>query len=95
VAAITWWEIQDGGWLNAPTGLIRADGTRKPGFDALHDLIKGDWWLPPTPMVTDEAGTLRFNGFLGEYAVTTAGQEAIFRLNEPGASAVDIQVGRP
>ena len=52
--AITWWGFSDDGWLHAPTGLIRADGTRKPAFDALRGLIRGDWWLPPTPMVTDE-----------------------------------------
>ena len=65
VAAITWWELPDGGWLNAPAGLVRADGSTKPAFDALHRLIKGDWWLAPTPMTTDAEGRLRFSGFLG------------------------------
>jgi GH35 family endo-1,4-beta-xylanase len=93
VAAIIWWEIQDGGWLNAPTGLIRADGTRKPAYDALHGLIKGDWWLPPTPLITDETGTLRFNGFLGEYVVTAVEEEASFRLDTAGAVAMDVRLG--
>ena len=95
VEAITWWEIQDGGWLNAPTGLLRADGTRKPAFDALHGLVNGEWWLRPTPMATDETGTLRFNGFLGEYLVTGHGQESSFRLDSPGEVIVDVRLGEP
>ena len=28
VAAITWWDIEDGGWLNAPSGFLRRDALR-------------------------------------------------------------------
>ena len=93
VEAITWWGFPDGGWLNAPTGLIRIDGSRKPAFDALHGLIKGDWWLPPTPMVTDDTGTFRFNGFLGEYALSSGADEATFRLETTGTAAIDVRLG--
>jgi GH35 family endo-1,4-beta-xylanase len=84
VAAITWWELPDGGWLNAPAGLIRTDGSTKPAFDALHRLIKGDWWLAPTPMTTDAEGRLRFSGFLGEYEVSWPGGSAVVRLDRTG-----------
>ena len=57
VAAITWWGFPDDGWLHAPTGLVRADGSRKPAYDALHRLVRGDWWLPPTTLVTGDDGT--------------------------------------
>ncbi len=95
VAAITWWEVQDGGWLRAPTGLLRADGSRKPAFDALHGLVKGEWWLPPTTMITDDTGTLRFNGFLGDYVVTADGEEASFRLDAADDAVLDVRLGVP
>lgn len=93
VEAITWWEIQDGGWLGAPTGLIRADGTRKPAFEALRGLIKGDWWLSPTPMVTDETGSIRFDGFLGDYVLSIGGDAVPFRLGAAGPAEIDVRVG--
>ena len=61
VEAITWWGFPDGGWLNAPTGLVRADGSPKPAYDRLHGLVKGEWWLPPTTMRTDELGRIRLS----------------------------------
>lgn len=74
VAAITYWGITDlGAWLGAPIGLVRADGSRKPGYDALHGLIRGEWWLPPTPMRTDPAGRVTVEGWRGDYAVTAPG----------------------
>jgi len=63
VESITYWGISDrGAWLGAPAGLIRADGSRKPGYDALHSLIKGEWWLPPTSYRTDSVGRIRVEG---------------------------------
>jgi endo-1,4-beta-xylanase len=32
----------DGAWLGAPGGPVRADGTAKPSFHALRSLIKGE-----------------------------------------------------
>jgi endo-1,4-beta-xylanase len=70
VEAITYWGITDrGAWLNAPIGLLRADGTPKPSYDALHELVRGEWWLAPTTGRTDAAGRLSVRGFAGEYAV--------------------------
>lgn len=92
VAAITWWGFPDGGWLNAPTGLIRADGSRKPAYDALYGLIKGDWWLPPTTMVTDDHGTIRFSGFLGDYALSSGLAEAVFRLDTVGEATIEVRL---
>ena len=73
VEAITYWGITDrGAWLNAPIGLLRSDGTPKPSYDALHRLVKGEWWLPPTTVRTDAAGRVSVHGFAGEYAVRPA-----------------------
>jgi endo-1,4-beta-xylanase len=77
VESITYWGItDDGAWLGAPGGLIRRDGSRKPGYDALHDLIKGEWWMPPTPVRTDADGRLEFTGFRGDYRLTAGSQHA-------------------
>jgi len=76
VASITWWGLPDGEWLKAPSGLVHADGTPKPSFEALRGLIKGDWWLPPTDFVTDDAGRIAFQGTAGTYAVASGSEQA-------------------
>lgn len=92
VEAITWWDLADGEWLNAPSGLIRRDGTPKPAYDALRGLVKGDWWLPPTTLRTGEDGALRFSGFLGDYHLSNRGGTAALRLDRPGTIAVDLDL---
>jgi endo-1,4-beta-xylanase len=86
VEVVTYWGLTDAGsWLGAPTGLLRADGSRKPAYDALHAVIRGAWWLAPTAMRTDDAGRVAVDGFAGEYRVSADGADASFRL-PPGAS---------
>jgi endo-1,4-beta-xylanase len=92
VSAITWWGLPDGGWLNAPSGLLHADGRAKPSFHALRGLIKGDWWLPPTDLVADEDGRVSFAGVAGEYEVTAAGGSAILDVAGPGALQADVRL---
>ncbi|GAA3925111.1 endo-1,4-beta-xylanase [Actinoplanes auranticolor] len=71
VASINYWGLtDDGAWLGAPVGLVRADGSRKPSYDALEGLIKGEWWLPPTEMRTGPDGTVVVQGFFGDYTVS-------------------------
>ncbi len=84
VEAITYWGITDAGaWLGAPVGLVRADGTTKPSYDALHSLIKGEWWLPPTTMRTDAHSAIEVTGYLGDYTVTAAGTTTRFSISRP------------
>ena len=72
VEAITYWGITDAGaWLGAPIGLVRADGTPKPSYQALHGLVKGEWWLAPTTVVTDAEGRITVKGFSGEYQLSS------------------------
>jgi GH35 family endo-1,4-beta-xylanase len=95
VQAITWWDLSDGGWLNAPAGLLRRDHSPKPAYEALLKLVKGEWWLSPTKMTTDAAGQVSFNGFLGEYALTIGSQKISFSLDKSGQAQVslDLQAG--
>ena len=77
VDAITYWGFtDDGAWLGAPVGFARADGTLKPSYAALHDLVKGQWWTPPTTVRTDADGRLSLAGFRGTYRVTAGGNSA-------------------
>lgn len=92
VQAITWWDMTDGGWLKAPAGLLRRDQTPKPAYDALVKLIKGEWWLPPTPMITDANGQITFRGFLGDYALSWGDQTVPFSLKEKGTTAVAVSL---
>lgn len=71
VEAITYWGIGDQGmWLGAPGGLIRKDGSPKPGFERLKQLIKDEWWVKPTTVVTDDAGQVTVSGWKGDYQIT-------------------------
>ncbi|MEE6308929.1 endo-1,4-beta-xylanase [Plantactinospora veratri] len=90
VRASTYWGMVDGGWLGAPGGFVRADGTPKPSYEALRALVWDEWWLAPTRLGTDEQGRVGFTGFLGEYEVSAGGRTATFRLDEPGATAVEV-----
>jgi len=90
VQAVTYWGLSDdGAWLGAPGGFVRADGTPKPSYDALHGLVKGDWWLAPTTMRTDDAGRVRLRGWFGDYEVRGPGGSAGFVL---GRGTGDQQV---
>ncbi|MGZ5567500.1 MAG: endo-1,4-beta-xylanase [Limisphaerales bacterium] len=71
VEAITWWDFSDlGAWLNAPSGLLRADMSPKPAYDRLHSLIRGEWWTK----VDAEAnhGRLDLRAFSGTHEVTAS-----------------------
>jgi GH35 family endo-1,4-beta-xylanase len=92
VQAITWWDLSDGGWLNAPAGLLRKDHSCKPAYDELLKLIKGEWWLPPTKFITDANGQFTFNGFLGEYDLSIGDQITIFSLREKGDVLISVNI---
>jgi endo-1,4-beta-xylanase len=92
VEGITWWDLSDGGWLNAPAGLLRQDHSPKPAYEELLKLVKGEWWLAPTKFVTDAKGQFTFNGFLGDYELSLGNQKQGFSLNEKGQVSVSIQL---
>jgi len=94
VQAITYWGLSDeGAWLGAPVGLVRADGTPKPSYDALHGLVKGEWWLAPTTLRTDAEGRVGVSGFLGDYRVTAGSATGAFALDAAGAVSAEVALG--
>ncbi len=84
------WGITDSGaWLGAPVGVLRADGSRKPSYEALHGLIRGEWWLAPTTVRTDGEGRVGVTAFAGDYRVTAGDRTASARVD--GAGSVDVR----
>ncbi|MCR2825890.1 endo-1,4-beta-xylanase [Microbacterium sp. zg.Y909] len=94
VESLTYWGITDhGSWLGAPVGLLRADGSRKPAFDALRGLIRGEWWLAATPVTADADGVVEVMGYPGTYRVDV-GQDAVEVALTEDAGTVDVVAER-
>lgn len=92
VESITYWGIGDAGtWLNAPAGILRADGSPKPAYHALRDLVRGEWWLDPSVLHTDDDGRVEVTGFAGSYEAEAAGQTVTFELAS-GAPEVAVEI---
>jgi GH35 family endo-1,4-beta-xylanase len=74
---ITWWDLCDNGaWLKGG-GLLRADLSPKPAYEALRKLIREEWHTRAGGL-TDAAGRFAFTGFFGAYKVTaTAGGRTV------------------
>jgi endo-1,4-beta-xylanase len=92
VEGITWWDASDGNWLNAPAGLLRKDGSTKVAYDELLKLIKGEWWVPPTRLTTDQEGKIRFNAFLGEYRLSHGIEQKTFEVSRENASEIRVSL---
>jgi GH35 family endo-1,4-beta-xylanase len=75
------WNFVDGGWLNAPAGLLRKDGSTKPAYDALYELIRKNWWTD-TEVITDENGEAIIEGFRGDYKLTCCGEQTDLALRQ-------------
>lgn len=94
VQAITYWGLtDDGAWLGAPVGLVRPDGTPKPSFHALRDLLKREWWVAPTTVRTDGTGRVAVHGLLGDYRVSRGGSSTALALTDVGEATVPLTLG--
>jgi phage gp46-like protein len=80
VEAITTWDLNDGKWLGAPSGLLRKDNSLKPVYHELMARIKGEWWTDEQ-LVTNETGEVELHGFRGDYTVSSASGTATFTLD--------------
>ena len=76
----TYWHIEDGHWLDAPSGLLRKDASAKPAYNVLYRLIKEEWWTPAATLCTDADGCVTVEGYRGDYAVEMGGSSAAFKL---------------
>ena len=69
VRGITWWDLSDryarGG---VPAGLLRADLSAKPAYEALDRLINVEWRSRSESMC-DALGKVTFRGYFGRYRV--------------------------
>ena len=72
---------------------MRADGTPKPAFHALWNLVKGEWWLPTTAVVADGEGRVAIEGFAGRYQVRVGDETAVVDLDVPGMSEREVTIG--
>ena len=81
VEAVTTWDFIDGGWLKAPSGFLREDGSEKPAYAMLKELIHGTWETHAS-LCTDAEGFLSFTGFKGGYTLRSAVGSASFELAE-------------
>ncbi|MEY8654598.1 endo-1,4-beta-xylanase [Brachybacterium paraconglomeratum] len=87
VESLTYWGLDDASaWLGAPAGLVRADGTAKPGYDALKQLITEDWWLGREEHRSDAEGLVRLQGFAGDYRLEIEGAVREVTLPRGGAT---------
>ena len=81
VEAITTWDFNDGCWLRAPSGFVHEDNSLKPSYEALKQLIHGDWETHQV-LTADRDGRVSFTGFKGGYTVSTDAGTAGFTLDQ-------------
>ncbi len=94
VAGITWWDLCDtGSWLKGG-GMVRADLSPKPVYEALRRLIHEEWHTRAEGR-TDAAGAMRLRGFRGTYRVTAEHDgrkaEAAFHLKGEGPNEATVR----
>lgn len=85
VESLTYWGLGDAGaWLGAPAGLVRADGTPKPSYHALKELISEEWWTGSHQLRSDADGVLTVRGFAGGYRLDLGGESVEFTIPRGG-----------
>lgn len=90
VESITYWSFVDGGWLNAPAGFLRKDGSSKPVYDEIKKLVTQEWWTEPKTYISDDTGRICVSGFRGEYELECCGQRVQFTLDGSGKENITI-----
>jgi endo-1,4-beta-xylanase len=81
VEAVVWWDMRDGNWLNAPSGICRKDLSPKPAYTRLQELIHSEWGFPESKIKTDTNGKLHITGPEGTYKLSVNGKEVTVVLD--------------
>ena len=89
VEAITTWDLTDGKWLKAPSGVLTVDAEEKPSYKALMKLIHGDWETHET-LKTDDNGVITLTGFKGEYELNVFGKTVKVTLDSDSDAVVPV-----
>jgi hypothetical protein len=55
-------------------------------------LIKGEWWNPPTRLITDEKGQVQLNCFLGEYKLTCGTRQETFVVTKEKMPVIQVNM---
>lgn len=79
VKAHTSWDFMDGMWLNAPSGVLRRDGSEKPVYTALDNLINKEYHTEEN-VKTDGKGNVKVAGFKGKYVLETLNGEKVMDI---------------
>ncbi|MCQ2584445.1 MAG: endo-1,4-beta-xylanase [Treponema sp.] len=79
VKAHTSWDFMDGMWLNAPSGVLRRDGSEKPIYTALDNLINKEWHTEEN-IKTDANGNVTVTGFKGKYVIETLSGDKVMNV---------------
>ena len=95
---VTWWNTVDGGGVSGEplvSGLFTRDLQRKPAYEALDELINGEWRTSVKLPVAD--GKVAFRGFRGDYRLSwrckRCGErhERFVTLGKDGATGADVR----
>ncbi len=90
VEAVTYWNIADDGWLQAPGGLLGKDNRPKPSYRALEGLIHGAWETHADAR-TDADGWTTLRGFRGRYRASCPFGCARFELTASGGQTLRLE----
>ena len=91
VQAVTGWDFSDGGWLGAPSGVIRKDNSAKPSWAMLQKLFHEEWHTAGE-VRTDENGIAEVSGYKGSYSIAGDGFEGNFELHETSEEPVQLSL---
>jgi len=94
VASISWWDLSDAfAWQKAPGGLLRADLSPKPAYEALDRLIN-HLWRTDAAGRTDADGRFAVRAFFGRYRLTVRADRRSstidFHLTRDGPAEADV-----
>ncbi len=94
VAGIYLWSFSDReAWLGAPTGILRADGSKKPAYERLERLINRDWRTQGTFSTDDKGDLLIPHAFVGDYRLEFGDTAIAIRHDRHAPARIEHSLG--